>query len=456
MMSIDSQGSAFPGTGTGRIKEKFFPCTNSFLRSIAESMKPKIQLFAIKIQALYPFECNEGRPFKLDPKILAKELGYKSERSPQRLIASLVKEGVLERVGRKIDQLYRWVKKKVKKIGQKKDGQKEDKGFGEDNIPDVFGFSSVVSGSQHAAIAPIVEEGKKAVIASRQPAQPAKPKNPPTSDKYFGQWEDRRSNLGSDALVPNGPWKNEYGKLYPEFVDWAALRWIKDRPDQFPNGGNKSEMSRARANIKGHFSVKPKETEALTEMDYAKKCENLEKHWQEFHREFEDLKDNYRIREGVGIKEGELKRYASMALILEPESVVIEAPKTEPPSQLEMANWNEETIAKPVDTGQVIPTHNGQGDQGVSALDCSPKVPPKAPFKPRNKFLTSMRNMFEQKNEAREEAISQRREKLLAMGPEDPFLEHARSLAKQEGLDEVFDQHRRLIGFVEPAKNLEF
>ena len=449
---LESNSSTTPSKAA-RLKEKFFPCTNSFLRSLRESLKPALRFFAIQIQTLYPFECKEGKPFKLDPKMLAQELGYKSERSPQRFIAALIKEGLLERVGRKIDQLYRWVKKNVKKVGLKEKQQNEAV-----EIPEAFGFSSVASLIQEgdreprAAIAPIkpkTEEKPKAAIAHQtQTRTPQQPK----IDKYFGQWEERRTNLGPDALVPDGPWKNSYGKLHPEFVDWAALRWIKDRPDQFPTGGNKTEMSRARANIKGYFSVKPKETERLTEMDYAKKSENLEKHWEEFKREFEDLKSNYQVRSGGVIREDELKRYASMALILEPESVVIS--KAETPPQLEGVGWNEETMAKSTDAEQVIPTHNGQGDQGASAPDCNPK----SSFKPRhNKFLASMRKMFEDKNKAKEDAISQRRQQLLNMGPGDPFLEHARSLAKLEGLEEVFNENRRLIGFAEPEpEELEF
>lgn len=447
--------SSTTSTKATKIKEKFFPCTNSFLRSIRGILKPALRFFAIQIQTLYPFECKEGKPFKLDPKMLAQELGYRSERSPQRFIAALIKEGFLERVGRKVDQLYRWVKKKVKKLGQKETQSTDATDAIE--IPAVFGFSSVATLSQEGveeskAIAPIkAEESPKAAIA-HQPQTSTHQQ--PKIDKYFGQWEERRSNLGPDSLVPDGPWKNSYGKLHPEFVDWAALRWIKDRPDQFPTGGNKTEMSRARANIKGYFSVKPKETERLTEMDYVKKTENLEKHWEEFKREFEDLKSNYRIRTGGVIREEELKRYTSMALILEPESVAVEnlLPKTETPSLIEGVDWNEETMAKSTDVEQVIPAHCGQGDQGASNLDCSPK----SSFKPKhNKFLASTKEMFEHRNKAKEEAISQRRQQLLAMGPGDPFLEHARTLAKLEGLEEVFNENRRLIGFAEPEE-LEF
>lgn len=397
-----------------KIKEKFFPCTSSFLSYIRDKIvSPSLRFFAINIQTLYPFQCKNCKEFRLDPKFLAEMLGYKSVRTPQRFIAELIEVGILERVGGKYQQLYRWVKKFIptptKEDSKKKtESSEKRKSSPKPKSPNPTAPAVPVAEER----VEVVEEKAEAIADSGSGIADSRTRiAKPVTDPHFGvqptrnQWGQKDYQPNPDKLVPDGPWKNEHGRIHPHFMDWSAKRWIKARKEQYPYGDkDKESMSIARMQVRGFYSVKPKETEALTQMDYDKKVTNLQNYWEEYSVEFNELKENYETRQ-VGIKGEELKRFSEMAQAIQPELIQVEEPAPAP---------------------KINPARKEQGDQGASASNGSSR-PPK-----NNKFLASMRRLMSaKKNDAREEAIAENKRKLLDMEPIDPTQKTTEIFCKQ-------------------------
>jgi len=419
-----------------KIKEKFFPCTSSFLDYIREKIvNPPLRFFVIQIQTLYPFECRNGGEFRLDPRFLAQKLGYQSERTPQRFIAKLIKEGILERVSGKYAQLYRWLKKSIPVPTPTKPASSEKRKNTKPKSP---------KPPKPPAPAPVIEEKvevteEKVEVTEEKVEEISNPGEISTTDPHFGiqptrnQWGQRSLNANPHASIPDGPWKNEHRRIKPEFLAWKIDCWIDTFSDRFKNVKTGKE-DLAEPQVLGYYRVSGKTSEDR-DADAQLKYERLEADWNVYCRHFEKRANNVktRIDAGLSIPAEEQEQFVRHLAAVSPTSIYVEEPAPQPK-------------INPADSRTGI-AQEEQGTQGASQPDSSKKQ--------SVGYLKTVRGLLPtRKDEKKEAAANSARDRFLAMGPDDPLLEASREHAIRYGLVEVF-KDCRLIGFAEPPESLE-